>query len=344
MEPKVSVIVPIYNVEQYLDRCIQSLIHQTLKDIEIILVDDGSPDNCPAMCDHYAEQDSRIKVVHKINGGLGFARNSGIDAATGEYIAFVDSDDYIALDFYEKLYNNAKENESDICLGAITYIKDDRHYDGRHIFAGKVFDKTQILCKLLPSTLGSDENGMGYSSMSTCIGIFKRSLINDNNIRFVSEREYISEDAIFDIAIYQAAQRVSFIDSGGYYYCYNGASLSQSYKPDRFEQFKKLCQYEMDILKESPVAEICKIRIYSTFLGNLRAMLKQEAVHGVQTKSLKFIKNRMKTIVNDSFLQKVLKEYNYSNLPKKQKISCICLKNKWWRLTFVLSYLQSRKS
>ena len=101
--PKVSVIVPIYNVEKYLDRCVTSIVNQTLHDIEIILVDDGSPDNCPQMCDEWAERDSRIRVVHKKNEGLGYARNSGMDLARGEYIAFVDSDDYVNENTYKKL-------------------------------------------------------------------------------------------------------------------------------------------------------------------------------------------------------------------------------------------------
>ena len=89
----VSVIVPIYNVERYLDECIKSIISQSFINLEIILVDDGSPDRCPEMCDGYAKQDQRIKVIHKKNGGLGFARNSGLDVATGDYVMFVDSDD-----------------------------------------------------------------------------------------------------------------------------------------------------------------------------------------------------------------------------------------------------------
>ena len=87
--PKVSIIVPVYNVEKYLDRCMESLLNQTLNDIEIIMVDDGSPDNCPQMCDDYAKKDSRVKVVHKVNGGLGYARNTGLDVATGEYVALL---------------------------------------------------------------------------------------------------------------------------------------------------------------------------------------------------------------------------------------------------------------
>ena len=113
-QPKVSIIVPVYGVELYLDRCLQSLLRQTLKDIEIILVDDGSPDRCPQMCDVYALKDCRIKVIHKNNSGLGEARNSGLEIATGEYIAFVDSDDYVENNMYECLYDIATNEKCDI--------------------------------------------------------------------------------------------------------------------------------------------------------------------------------------------------------------------------------------
>ena len=96
MNPLISVIVPIYNVEKYLARCVDSIVNQTYKNLEIILVDDGSPDLCPQMCDDYAEKDSRIKVVHKKNGGLSDARNAGMAVSTGEYISFIDSDDYVS--------------------------------------------------------------------------------------------------------------------------------------------------------------------------------------------------------------------------------------------------------
>lgn len=99
MNPLISVIVPIYNVEKYLARCVDSIVNQTYKNLEIILVDDGSPDLCPQMCDDYAEKDSRIKVVHKKNGGLSDARNAGMAVSTGEYISFIDSDDYVSDDF-----------------------------------------------------------------------------------------------------------------------------------------------------------------------------------------------------------------------------------------------------
>lgn len=118
--PLISVIVPIYKVEKYLDKCVQSIVEQTYKNLEIILVDDGSPDNCPKMCDEWAEKDARIKVIHKENGGLSDARNFGVKASNGEYIAFVDSDDYVASNYIEYLYGILADNSADIsCCGMV---------------------------------------------------------------------------------------------------------------------------------------------------------------------------------------------------------------------------------
>ena len=111
---KLSVIVPIYNVEQYLKKCLNSIVNQTYKDLEIILVDDGSPDGCPQLCDEYASLDNRIKVIHKKNGGLSSARNAGLDIATGDYVTFVDSDDYLETDIYEKVINIFEDHSADI--------------------------------------------------------------------------------------------------------------------------------------------------------------------------------------------------------------------------------------
>ena len=129
MQPLISVIVPIYNVEKYLDRCVGSIINQTYKNLEIILVDDGSPDNCPQMCDDYAKKDSRIKVVHKENGGLSDARNAGMKVATGEYVSFIDSDDYISLDFYETLLETIVDNDSDIVECSVVKFYEDNSFD-----------------------------------------------------------------------------------------------------------------------------------------------------------------------------------------------------------------------
>ncbi len=123
--PELSIIVPIYKVEKYLDECIQSILHQTFTDLELILVDDGSPDACPQMCDAAAEQDSRVRVIHQKNGGLSAARNTGIEAARGNWLGFVDSDDFVAPDFYEKLYNAAVNADADCAVCSVQLIHED---------------------------------------------------------------------------------------------------------------------------------------------------------------------------------------------------------------------------
>ena len=121
----ISVVVPIYNVEAYIRKSIESILNQTYRNLEIILVDDGATDNCPAICDEYAASDDRIKVIHKVNGGLSDARNAGVEAATGAYIGFVDSDDFLKPDMYEKLFNRLKETDADIVVCNYECVKVD---------------------------------------------------------------------------------------------------------------------------------------------------------------------------------------------------------------------------
>ncbi len=149
-EPLISVIVPIYKVEKYLTKCIDSIIVQSYKNLEIILVNDGSPDNCSQICDEYEKKDMRIKVIHKENGGLSSARNAGLDIANGEYIGFVDSDDSIHEDMYKVLYNNLVENNADISQCSIV-LDDSEHTIEKQkttIYSGVNFFKATVEHKL----------------------------------------------------------------------------------------------------------------------------------------------------------------------------------------------------
>ena len=114
--PLISVIVPVYQVEQYLDRCVSSILEQTYDHLEVILIDDGSPDSCPRLCDEWAEKDPRVRVIHQENGGVSSARNAGLDAATGDYIAFVDSDDAIRPNYFETLYALLTEHQAELSI------------------------------------------------------------------------------------------------------------------------------------------------------------------------------------------------------------------------------------
>lgn len=242
MIPKVSIIVPVYNVEKYLDRCMESLINQTLKEIEIILVDDGSPDNCPQMCDDYAKKDSRIKVVHKQNAGLGYARNSGLDVATGEYVAFVDSDDFVSLNTYEYCYNLATKERLDVVRF------DMKRFTNKYSISSIDVDKKPIICRdvqilkqLSLAFWGNMINGeyIFFSNVSVASawgGIYNRLFLMHNNIIFKSEREYLSEDFEFNYRVLQRTSAVGFIQTRFYHYFKNTQSLSTTVRTDKVDR------------------------------------------------------------------------------------------------------------
>lgn len=196
--PKISIIVPIYKVEQYLRRCIDSILAQTFTDFELILVDDGSPDNCPEICDEYAKRDNRISALHKINAGLSSARNSALDIAQGDYIAFVDSDDWIAPDAYEYLYNLIQEYDADVVSAdyVLTYGND-------VIFSNKYIEKfVQGSQEILKYYLSQDKLH-GKNDFPVWIKLYKKNLFD--NIRFPSGKIY--EDNITNFLIFSKCNK-----------------------------------------------------------------------------------------------------------------------------------------
>lgn len=242
MQPKISIVVPVYNVENYLDRCMDSLLHQTLKDIEIILVNDGSPDNSPAMCDEYARRDARVKVVHKENAGLGMARNSGLEIATGEYVAFVDSDDFVDLNMYELLFDEAKIKQLDILFCGFYTYKDNaivKACSEVSVYTQYSGQECQDVLLGMINNCGDKRYIVKYE-MSVWHSIYKLDLIRQNNIQFCSEREFFSEDIIFHTDVIVKCSTIGFIPNKLYYYCYNESSLTKIYRDDRIKRHEIL--------------------------------------------------------------------------------------------------------
>ncbi len=213
----ISIIVPIYNVEKYLRKCIDSIVNQTYKNLEIILVDDGSPDNCGAICDEYAKKDERIKVIHKENGGLSDARNAGIDAATGKYIGFIDSDDYIAPDMYEKLYFAMFKAKADIAISNFLYVDEE----------GKASDKNNNLPIQNEILSGRQILDQKMCRPKYCYWVvawnklYKKSIFDD--IRYPVSK--IHEDEFVIHNIYAKAARVACISDALIYYVQRADSI-----------------------------------------------------------------------------------------------------------------------
>lgn len=241
--PTISVIVPVYKVEAYLDACVESIVNQTYKDLEIILVDDGSPDNCPAMCDAWAKKDSRIKVIHKKNGGLSDARNTGMAIATGEYIGFVDSDDIINSKMYELLFSTIKKTKSDIvqCKSFLYYDFPLSEYpdisEKNEIHS---FDNTSAIKMLLTENLFT----------TTCWNNLTVSTIAKNTMFEIGR---INEDVLWTYRAFSKAKTVTHIASPLYgYYQRSGSIMNSAYTIKRFDALYALEQRAEEIRKDFP--------------------------------------------------------------------------------------------
>ena len=205
-QPKISVIVPVYKTEGLLDRCVESIVGQTYKNLEIILVDDGSPDNCPAMCDEWAEKDSHIRVIHKENGGVSSARNAALDIATGDYIGFVDSDDWIEPEMYSSLIQKISESGKNIALCSYYAVEiSGERYECRCVVDKEVLDKDDYFRFIV---LGGDG---GY--------IWNRLYDADilKEVRF-DEDIWYSEDLLFNFKTAQKSNGAAILDKIEYNY------------------------------------------------------------------------------------------------------------------------------
>lgn len=216
--PKISIIVPVYKVEPYLERCVESILAQTFQDFELILVDDGSPDNCGAICDAFARRDNRVRVIHKENGGLSSARNIGIDVAEGKYIGFVDSDDWVTKDMFEYLLNILEEYDCDI--SSVTYVLTN---------GTSKFNQPPIEVKLYEGNESLQYylfEGMSkrIADYPVWIKLYKKELFSD--LRFPTGQLF--EDGATNFILLQKAKRYIKSNKISYFYFQDGSSITRS--------------------------------------------------------------------------------------------------------------------
>ncbi len=347
---KVSVVVPVYNTEKYLKRCIDSITNQTLKEIEIIIVDDGSKENCAVFCDELAKTDCRIKVIHKENGGLGFARNSGIEAATGEYVGLVDSDDYIEPTMYETLYNAAKKHNADLCISGICFVGGNMFSEVGGDTKKAYFDKEtkfekEDMKKLLLGVIGALPNEPDDSryGVSVCKNIFRTNVIRDEKIQFLSERKILSEDTLFMIDFIKSAENAIGVPGAFYCYCRNEDSLSKSYNKERFEKSIIFLDELEKRISETITKEEYKIYLDRLIQGFGRILCSQEIIHARNEKTeFSVLKKRLKQICTQEKIQNVLKSYPFYRLPIKQAAFAFAMKYKLFLLQKLMVILRDR--
>lgn len=245
MEPqKISVIVPVYKVEAYLDRCVQSIADQIFRNLEIILVDDGSPDNCPAMCDAWAEKDNRVKVIHKKNGGLSDARNAGMAIATGELMGFVDSDDWIAPDMYQHLHDLLDADGSDIAACGVEMVWEDGTPSRMLTKSGCcVLNREEAMSAIIEES---------WLKQPVWYKLYKTALIRD--IPFPVGKYH--EDVFWSYQAVCRAQTVSVSDKVGYHYRQrSGSIMGEGYSLKRLDAVEAKKQRMCFVCKHFPSLE-----------------------------------------------------------------------------------------
>ena len=298
---KISIIVPVYNVEQYIHKCIDSILIQTLTDFELILIDDGSKDTSGEICDEYAKKDSRIRVIHKENGGLSSARNAGIDIATSDYLGFVDSDDWIDINMYESLYSGIIDNNADIALCRILYqLENNKRYYFNDIFSEeeRILDGDKLLRCLLLNKIDA----------SCCTKLFKSTIFD--KIRFQIGRN--NEDFNLLYQIFPEVTKSIYVNDVAYNYnIRNGSitdSISSSYVFDSFENANEMLSfvklYKPNLLSEAESYYFMKV------YGILRRIINQNILNKHSEK----YKNLRMSMLKD--LRLIFVNNYISNIPK----------------------------
>lgn len=337
---KFSIVLPIYNVERYLQRCLDSVLGQTYKNYEVIMVDDGSTDNCPAICDNYAAKDARVKVIHKQNAGLGMARNTGIKNATGDYICFFDSDDFVTTNLLELCAKELEKENYDIVAFDYSDYKDGKVINSPKRAAKTVFKSERVRSEFLKLMI---YNAGNIERIHCCAWnkVYSMQLIRRIGFRFVSEKEYISEDYFSNLILFSEVNSVLVLPDKLYFYCYNGESLTHSYNPQRFD--KIIYQYEQSLIEcdelgySTDIKNAIAFQMLDNFIGAVRLLLNSEL-------SKKQKKQILKNVVSSPRYQKLFSDLDMKEESLSRKILVCLLKNKKCvviRLLFKLKYNNS---
>lgn len=304
MNKLISIIIPVYKVEEYLEKCVDSVIKQTYDNLEIILVDDGSPDNCGKICDQYSKKDKRVKVIHKENGGLSDARNAGIDISRGEYISFIDSDDYVEIDYIETLYNSIIKSKADlaVCAHKVVYSN------------GSVIDKATN--NYYEYTSKEALKHMLYDQdldLSAWGKLYKRNLFD--NVRYPKGR--IFEDAATTYKLIDNAKKVVVYSMSKYFYIIRKKSITTNNftmkKMDLIKSTDEMCTFIKN--KYPDLEQAADRRMMYAYMSTLTQFVKSNCKNSeVEDKLMTYIKNNSKKILKDK------------QIPKRDRIALISIK------------------
>ena len=301
---KVSVVIPVYNVEKYLSECIDSILSQTFKDIEIICVNDGSTDSSLDILNSYAQKDKRIIVINKANSGYGHTMNIGIDAARGEYIGIIESDDFADEKMFEDLYRIAKDNDADIVKG------DWYNYWSKNKFARK--NNRISSAKAFKLTNADEDKSLLRINPSVWSAIYKREFLNKNNIRFLETPGASYQDLAFSFKVFALAQKVVLTDKAYLYYRQDNINSSVKSKTkvycvcDEYDEIDKFLENNQELKTKFKVQE--EINRYNGYVSSVLRIDDSIKPEFIKVFSEHFKKEYETGILKDEFFKKIKKK------------------------------------
>ncbi len=330
MREKISVIVPVYGVEKVLGRCVDSLLAQTYENLEILLVDDGSPDGCPALCEEYAEKDARVKAVHKENGGLTSAWKEGVRHASGELLGFVDSDDWVEPDMYERLKSALDKGQADIAMAGLVFDYEDPSYPPRketNRMDREVYDR-QGLESLYPVLL-NDGSFIGRTIQpSRVTKLFKKQLVVQN-LDLWEERVTVGEDLQMVFAAVLDAQRVCSVpDYYPYHYWYNGYSMTGGHDPDYLSKIL-LLKHRLEAISDAKGVYDFRPQIRNDFLS-LAVMAVKNEIWRNHTDSFRQVLKNVKKMCEDPSVREALGHHTMDRIGLSVKCYIFMMKHGWY--------------
>ena len=338
MEQKVSIVVPVYNVEKYLRRCVDSLINQSYLNLEILLVDDGSTDSSLSICKEYELKDSRIRVFHKENEGLGLTRNYGIDQTSGEYITFVDSDDYLTLDAIEAMLKIATATDADVVIASCFYKNKKQNI----ALPERLYNGCEIKEILMVHMMGNKGNQLDALSYTAWGKLYKKELFTKNNLVFPSERKFIWEDLAFSVNAYPLSKKIYVLHKSVYYYCFNEGSLTHTYKPNKLELVMELYRYMSLKIQELNLPAEAQYRLDTNFIGHIRTCIKLETFYAHRNGFRTALRN-IKKICSRKDIQKLIEGYPKKSFNNSQYIYNFAMEHMWICTVYFLTWLQNKK-
>lgn len=331
MEELITIVIPVYNVEAYIDRCIESVRKQTYSNLEIILVDDGSPDKCPEICDEYAKKDKRIKVIHKENGGVSSARNIGIENSTGVWLCFVDADDYIEEDFCKELYKKAIDKDADIVQSSYNRVTNSKVEKINTDYKEYEYNSKEYLIQTL-----NPQTGFGFCHMK----LYRKSIIKD--VRFNEELK-VGEDALFGEQISHQINKAVMVRKALYNYRVNEESVVRKFDKNYVKKYLEAMIKNKEFLNKEYKDDKDIQQNYYNFVAYHVLLIAVNYCYHPENKS-ENKRKLLREVCEINVFKQAIKKSNFNNLSLTRKITLFSLKYKLYILTALICEFRQKQN